>query len=255
MAATPLASALIACGPQDRAAPAEDASASLDVDARRRTHVVDGNATTEARGTGMLVIATRTGAPSYLGSVHAVARDSAGEVVAGADEDANADVSGTARGELSLVLPADESISVSLEAKTTAPTPSVCHAEVAQILVEADASARLQVLSWQCGERMGYVPPTVTSDCYWLVDWMSVARAAANAGEAVSVRIARSAELEAAPSVSWQAEPAAAGRFLEPQAPETSFVCASGGGAVSLSATVTLGDCVERLQQPIACAQ
>lgn len=256
MAATPLAVALVACGSHDHPAPADGANAGLDVDAARRTHVVDPSGLAEAHGVGTLVIATSSGAPSYLSSVHAVARDSAGEIVAGADTDANTetDADAIARGELSLLLPAGESIVVSLEAKTTDPEPSVCHAEIPELRVEADASARLQVLSWQCGERTGYVPPSSTSDCYWLVDWMSVARAAANVGEAVPVRVARSSELEDAPSVSWQVEPAAAGKFLKPQADETSFVCAAGGASVSLSATVALGDCVERLQQTIACS-
>jgi hypothetical protein len=254
VAAIPLAAALVACGAPDHAAPADDASASLDADTARRAHVVDAGATNAARATGTLVIATRSEAPSYLGSVHAVARNSAGDVVAGADEDENADAAGTARGELSLSVPADESISISLEAKSTEQEPSVCHAEIAEVLVEADASARLQVLSWRCGERTGYVPPSTTSDCYWLVDWMSVARAAATAGEAIPVQVARATELEDTPSVVWQAEPVAAGQFLKPQSAETSFVCAPGGGSVSLSATVTLGDCVERLQQSIACS-
>jgi hypothetical protein len=254
MTATPLLAALVACGAPDHAAPAEDAGASLDVDAARRAHVVDAGATSAARPTGTLVIATRSEAPSYLGSVHAVARSSAGEVVAGADEDDNQDAAGAARGELSLSVPADESITISLEAKSTEQEPSVCRAEIAKVVVDADASARLQVLSWRCGKRTGYVPPSVTSDCYWLVDWMSVARAAATAGEAVPVQVARATDLEDTPSVVWQAEPVAAGEFLKPQAAETSFVCAPGGSSVSLSATVTLGDCIERLQQPIACS-
>lgn len=251
----PLTAALTGCGAPDHAAPAEDASASLDVDAARRAHVIDAGTTSAARATGTLVIATRSEAPSYLGSVHAVARNSAGEVVAGADEDESTGAAaGAARGELSLSVPADESVSISLEAKSSEQEPSVCHAEIAKVVVDADASARLQVLSWRCGEHIGYVPPSVNSDCYWLVDWMSVARAAATAGEAIGVQVARATDLDGAPSVAWQAEPIAAGQFLKPQAAETSFVCAPGGGSVSLSATVTLGDCVERLQQAIACA-
>ncbi|HVY27801.1 MAG TPA: hypothetical protein VHB79_14700 [Polyangiaceae bacterium] len=250
---TPLAIALMACGAPEHAAPADDAGASIDVDAARRAQV-EPSATRDARATGTLVIATRGEAPSYLGSVHAVARNGAGEVVAGADEDENADVAGTARGELSLNVPAGESISIRLEAKSTEQEPSVCHAEIEDVLVQGAATAYLQVLSWRCGERTGYVPPRATSDCYWLVDWMSVARAAATAGEAIPVRVARATDLDSAPSVVWQAQPSAAGQFLKPEAAETSFVCASGSGSVSLSVTVTLADCVERLEQAIGCS-
>jgi hypothetical protein len=247
-----LAVLLVACGPQDHAPPPSEQSTTLDVEGR---HARLPSATkTSAAEEGTLLIATRTSAPSYLGQVHVVVRDADGNVVAGADEERDAAAPVTAPGDLSLALPAASDYRIELEARTTDPKPSECQAVVAPIGVAAGASARLQVLSWQCGERTGYVPPSAESACYWLVDWLSVGQASAHVGDSVRLALQTSAKLTAAPAVHWAVEPASAGAFTDDASGETSFRCAASGSAV-VSVTVTQGDCIEQLSQPLACAR
>lgn len=255
VALLPAIAALVACGSHDHAPPPDEQSTTLDVETHGR-HGSLPTATASARsaGEGTLLIATRTSAPSYLGQVHVVARDAEGNVVAGADEEQDADAAGTAPGELPLALPSAADYSIELEARTTDPKPSECSAIVAPVSVTAGASARLQVLSWQCGERTGYVPPSADSTCYWLVDWLSVGQDSARVGEPVRLALQSSAQLAAAPQLRWAVEPASAGTFTDDGSGETTFRCAVSGSA-TLSVTVTQGDCVEQLSQPVACAR
>jgi hypothetical protein len=252
--AVPGIAVLVACGPQDHPPAAHEQSTTLDVGGRARQPSLPTTTTPSAAAEGSLLIATRTSAPSYLGQVHVVARDADGKVVAGADEEQAVAATTTAPSDLSLALPAAADYRIELEARTIDPKPSECHGVVAPVSIAAGASARLQVLSWQCGERTGYVPPSADSACYWLVDWLSVGEAAPRGGEPVQLALQLSAELSAAPNVHWSAEPASAGTFTDDAASATSFSCAA-EGPVTLSATVTQGDCVEQLTQPLACAR
>lgn len=248
--------ALLACGPQDHPPPLDGAGVS--VDTSRRPHVTsaddDAQQERDVTGEGTLVVATRSSSvPSFLGSVHVVARDAAGRVVAGADEDESVQEPGLARGQLSLALPAGRSYRIELGARTTDPVPAECHAVVEPIAVEPDAEGHLQVLSWQCGERLGYVPPSVDSQCYWLARWMSVAQSAQAAGEPVAVWLQPSDGLTA-PRVRWSVAPASAGFFSDPTASSTTFICGDEGESATLSVSIEQGACVERLTQAIACA-
>jgi hypothetical protein len=252
VAIVPSLAVLVACGPQDHAPPPSEQATRLDVEGR---HASLPTATkTSAGEEGTLLVATRTSAPSYLGQVHVVARDADGNIVAGADEERDTAATAGSPGDLSLALPVASDYRIELEARTTDPKPSECRAVVAPISVAAGASARLQVLSWHCGERTGYVPPSAESACYWLVDWLSVGQASALVGESVRLALRASAELATAPEVHWAVEPVSAGTFTDDASGETSFRCTASGLA-TLSVTVTQGDCVEQLSQPLACAR
>jgi hypothetical protein len=191
------------------------------------------------------VIGDQPEVPSFLGALHAVAYDASGRVIGGADAEST---TGT---RLSLVLPAGTGYRLELSSETLDAAHQRCRARIEPLRIAAGAVGRVQVLAWECGDRTGYVPRAVSSDCYWLADWAFVARISAPVGEVIDVRAVRH-DSTASLAVHWSATSPNHGGFEDPEAAETSFRCGA-KGALALTAAFTDGACEQRITQAVDC--
>ena len=206
-----------------------------------------------ALGEGRLEVATRSSVTSFLGSTEAVVEDAAGQVVAGAFEDATAASSGELA-PLSFSLPAGQQYSLRLTARTQDARPTTCRATVGPVRVEAGAAAHVRVFAWDCGDRMGYVPQAAQDDCYWLADWSFVAHTRAAVGEAVEVAVATSAA-EKALRFHWSMLEPGFGAFADATSPTTALRCAAPGQELAFEVSIDDGTCQQRINHAISCAR
>lgn len=189
---------------------------------------------------------------SFLGAIHAVVTNAAGEVLGGADEEVASPELAQERN-LRLVLPAGEAFTVRLTAATTDPQPSSCTASIAALDVVAGATARARVFSWDCGGVSGYVPPSVATDCYWLADWTLVTRISAAVGERIAVKAAARGLDGTAPSFRWEAPSAKAGSFDDATKPNAAFRCEAAAAAVPLTLSLSDDTCTQTVTQVVSC--
>lgn len=205
----------------------------------------------QERTEGVLEISAGVNVKSFLGAIHAVVSNTAGQVVGGADEEvANPELAQDRS--LALSLPAGEGFSVSLSATTADSQPTTCRASIGSLRIDAGATARVQVFSWDCGGVSGYVPALQQGDCYWLADWAFVTRTTAAVGELIGVSAA-ARDLQGKPAqLSWSTTLPDHGTFTAPEAATTSFRCEA-AGAIDLTALATDGDCAQAVTQTISC--
>lgn len=205
-------------------------------------------------GEGTLVITAGGSVESYLGSARAVVRDSEGTVVGGGEQDFD---SGDARAsvlELALLLPAGKGYTLSLSAQSADPEPSTCLASIGPFQIDGGALAKVQVLAWDCGETIGYLPSSGESDdCFWLGDWSFISRSAAPVGEDISVGAAGHGAEGKPASFDWSTASPGLGRFAAPHAAETSFRCQSPGEQQPLIVTIRDGACRRQLSHTVSC--
>jgi len=203
------------------------------------------------RTEGVLEISAGTNVKSFLGAIHAVVTDAAGQVVGGADEEvANPELAQDRS--LALSLPAGEGFSVSLSATTADSQPTTCRARIGSLRVEAGATARVQVFSWDCGGVSGYVPALEQPDCYWLADWSFVTRTRAAVGDLIGVSAAARDPSGNPTQVSWSTSSPARGIFATPEAATTSFRCTAAGD-LDLTALANDGECAQAVTQTVSC--
>jgi hypothetical protein len=189
---------------------------------------------------------------SFLGAIHAVVIDASGEVLGGADEEV-ADPELAQERTLHLALPAGEGFTVSLTATTTDPRPSTCTASITALDITAGATARAQVFSWDCGGVSGYVPSSVTPDCYWLADWTLVTRTSAAVGDVIAVAAAARGLRGNQPSFNWSTPNDDLGSFDSRTARAANFRCQSPAVAIPLTLSLSDGDCTQHVTQTVSC--
>lgn len=209
-----------------------------------------GSTTTSARGRaeGRLEISA---GKSFLGAIHAVVTDAAGQVIGGADEEQASPELAHDRS-LAFLLPAAEGLRVSVSATTADSQPTTCRASIGALRVEAGATARVQVFSWDCGGVAGYVPALEQPDCYWLADWSFVTRTRAAVGALIGVSAA-ARDLQGNPTqLSWSTTRPDRGTFAEPESATTSFRCTA-PGELDITALASDGDCAQAVTQTISC--
>ena len=203
-------------------------------------------------GEGVLELVAATDVTSYLGSLHATVESADGRVVGGADEEVAVPASATARG-LSLVLPAGDDYTVSLTAATADAQPTTCRASVAGLRVEAGATARAQIFSWDCGDVTGYVPSAREGDCTWLADWSFVTRTSAALGDLITVSAAGHDLDGNLPDFTWSAASPDRGSFTKPAAAQTSFRCQAADEKLALTVALSAAGCEQRVTQTVSC--
>lgn len=248
------AALLLACGggvePYAPASAGEPAAASGVVDPAA---AAPSDSVATARGEGTLAISVGTSVESFLGAVHAVVTDSAGGVVGGVDEDV-ADPARTLERTLALPLPAGEGYRLSLTAETRDAQPTTCRASVEALSVEADATARVSVFSWDCAGAVGYVPATAEpSACDWLANWAFVARTSAAVGDRIAVAAAAHAANGQPALLRWSTPTPERGSFASPAAAHTSFQCLAAGEDLTLELVASDGGCAQHVTQHVAC--
>jgi hypothetical protein len=199
----------------------------------------------------VLELVAATDVTSYLGSLHAIVESADGRVVGGADEEVAAPASATARG-LSLVLPAGDGYTVRLTAATADAQPTTCRASVAGLRVEAGATARAQIFSWDCGAVTGYVPSARDGDCPWLADWSFVTRTSAALGDLIAVGVAGHDLDGNLPVFTWST-PSTAGGFDDSTAAQTSFRCQAADDKLALTVALSAAGCEQRVTQTVSC--
>ena len=243
---------LVGCGGlADPSAPAPSQAPPVAAGQATETPSARPAAPAQGRAEGMLEVSAGVNVKSFLGAIHAVVRDAAGQVVGGADEEV-ADPEAARERSLALSLPAGDDFSVSLSATTADSQPTTCHASIGSLRIDAGATARVQVFSWDCGGVSGYVPALEQSDCYWLADWAFVTRTTAAVGELIGVSAA-ARDLQGKPAqLSWSTTLPDHGTFTAPEAASTSFRCEA-AGAIDLTALATDGDCAQAVTQTISC--
>jgi hypothetical protein len=201
---------------------------------------------------GKLEIATRSSVTSFLGSTEAVVEDAAGEVVAGAFEDAAPGSSELAP--LTFSLPAGQKYTLRLTSTTQDANPTTCRATVGPVRVEEGATAHVRVFAWDCGDRRGYVPQAAQDDCYWLADWSFVAQTRAALGESVKVAVATGAA-ENALRFRWSTPEPDLGTFTNADSPATTLRCAAPGEELAFAVSIDDGICQQRINHAISCAR
>ncbi len=232
-------------------APAATDNAPSAARSPRSSTTVAPTATTLLPGEGLLEVSSGKSATSFLGSLHAVVTDAAGDVLGGADEDAAPDSNGD-RG-LSLALPAGEAYTVSLTAMTSDSKPTACRASVGSLRIDAGSTARAQIFSWDCGGVSGYVPPQLQTDCYWLADWSFVTRTSAGVGQLIDVSAAGHDLDGNLPKFSWSTPSPKLGSFEDPAAAKTAFRCAAAGENLSLTVALSDDTCAQQVTQTVSC--
>jgi hypothetical protein len=203
------------------------------------------------QGEGVLELVAATDVTSYLGSLHAVVENADGRVVGGADEEIATPASAAARG-LSLVLPAGDDYTVSLTAATADAQPTTCRALVAGLRVEAGATARAQIFSWNCGDVTGYVPSARDGDCLWLADWSFVTRTSAALGDLITVAAAGHDLGGRVPAFRWSTA-SDRGSFENPTVARTSFRCQVADEKLALTVALSAAGCEQRVTQTVSC--
>ncbi len=200
-----------------------------------------------APGEGVLEVSARGRVTSYLGATHAVVTNAAGQVVAGADEDAEPALGHAA--ELTLRLPASDDYTLSLSATPLDAAAESCRASIGPLQVEPGAAARVRVFAWDCGERIGYVPETAAQACYWLADWTVVGRTRAAVGEEVRVAVVAPERMR----YRWSSAAPELGRFSAPAAAQTALRCQAPGEDLAFQVAVTDGECEQLVTQTVSC--
>jgi hypothetical protein len=248
-------STLAGCGGStERFGPAEVGSAT-----ERKSHEADSKAVSARviapaeRRDGALLVRAGGSIESYLGGVRAVVRDAAGAVVGGGEQETDSAFTGSAL-ELSLSLPAGEGYTLSLSASTADAQPMTCRATVGPLQIDADALATVQVLAWDCGDAIGYVPgASDAGECFWLGDWSFVSRSSAAVGEDIVVSAAGHGAEGKPARFAWATAVPAFGRFADPNAAGTSFRCQSAGQEQLLTVTIRDGECQKQLSHSVSC--
>jgi hypothetical protein len=199
-------------------------------------------------GEGALSVSTRTDLVSYLGAVQLIVTDGAGNVVAGGEEETTSPATASS-GELSLRVPAGDDYTLHLTAATTDAQPTTCRSEVGPITVIDGATAQVQVLAWSCGDRLGYVPQGDAQQCYWLADWLFVAKSQAAVGEEIAMNV------QAFPGVAvrWSLADEESGAFSDPRAARTELRCRGAAEDLQLRATLAGPHCEQRITQRVSC--
>ncbi len=200
---------------------------------------------------GVLEISVGTNVKSFLGAIHAVVTNAAGEVVGGADEEVSNPALAQDRS-LALVLPSGDGFNVRLSATTADSRPTVCRAAIDSLRLEAGATARVQVFSWDCGGVSGYVPAVAQPDCYWLADYAFVTRTSAIVGALIGVRAAAHDAQGNPAQLSWSSTLPARGSFADPAAAQTSFRCEAAGN-LDVIALANDGECTQAVTQTVSC--
>jgi hypothetical protein len=244
--------AFLLCCSGEPLAPAPTGSAPGGAQSPAKSTTVAAPSEPTSRGEGRLEVSSGQTATSFLGSLHAVVTDAAGEVLGGADEDI---AFGTSDGDhsLSLVLPAGEGYTVSLTASTSDVHPTTCKASLAALRIDAGSTARAQVFSWDCGGVSGYVPQALQTDCYWLADWSFVTRTSAAIGQLINVSAAGHDLDGNLPKFSWSTSSPELGSFDDPAAARTAFRCAAAGENLPLTVLLDDGNCAQQITQTVAC--
>jgi hypothetical protein len=242
------AASLLGCG-ADHFEPHQEPAPRGELTGQARPSQVDAPAVT--LGEGRLEIATRSSVTSFLGSTEAVVEDAAGNVVAGAFEDATA-ASAADPSPLSFSLPAGQEYMLRLTSTTDDAKPTTCRATVGPVRVEQGAAAQVRVFAWDCGERMGYVPQAANDDCYWLADWSFVAQTRAALGESVEVGVATRAT---APHLRfrWSTLTPKLGAFSDSEAPTTALRCVGTGDQLAFEVSIDDGTCQQHVNHVISC--
>lgn len=199
----------------------------------------------------VLEISAGTNVRSFLGAIHAVVTNAAGEVVGGADEEVANPALAQDRS-LALVLPSGDGFNVRLSATTADSRPTICRAAIDSLRLEAGATARVQVFSWDCGGVSGYVPAVAQPDCYWLADYAFVTRTSAIVGELIGVRAAAHDAQGNPAQLSWSSTLPARGSFADPAAAHTSFRCEAAGN-LDVIALANDGECTQAVTQTVSC--
>jgi len=189
---------------------------------------------------------------SYLSAVHALVRDSQGQVVGGADGDA-AGAPGATGPQLSLVLPAGKSYTLNLAASTDDAVPTTCTASIGPLSIEAGATASVQVFAWQCGDVTGYVPSSVDDEYPWLLDFIYVARTSAAVGEIIGLSAAGHDAAGEPAQFAWSDGAPTRGAFAEPDAASTSFHCLAAAEQIPLTVTINDGQHTKQVTQMVDC--
>lgn len=242
------AASLLGCGgehlePHQEPAPRGELTAEASRD--------EAEAPAAALGEGRLEVVTRSSVTSFLGSTEAVVEDAAGNVVAGAFEDATA-ASANDGSPLTFSLPAGQEYTLRLTSTTDDTSPTTCRAMVGPVQVEQGAAAHVRVFAWDCGERMGYVPQAAHDDCYWLADWSFVAQTRAALGETVDVAVAtRSADKPL--RFNWSMREPGLGAFTDSNSPSTSLRCVAPGDELAFEVSIDDGTCQQHINHAISC--
>lgn len=248
-----VALALAACGGAEHYGPVPGDDSS-EPSASRSTRAASPVARTTHRFAeeGVLEVSASSPVTSYLGSVHGVVTDASGQVVAGAEREANDAVAATGP-ELSFTLPAGGDYTVSLSAESADARPTTCRATVGPLRVEAEAVAKLQVLAWDCGERVGYLPSEPGGECFWLAEWSFVSRLSAAIGQDISVSAAGHDAQGQPASFDWSTAEPGLGAFAEPHASSTSFRCRAAGQSLPLIVSISDAECQRQLFHSVTC--
>jgi hypothetical protein len=199
-------------------------------------------------GQAVLLVSARTSVKSFLGALHAVVEDAEGRVVAGADEETS-DPEGSQQTELPLEVPAGSGYTLRLNATTADSQRATCRTSVGPLSLVDGATARVQILAWDCGDRTGYVPQTAQNDCYRLADWAFVGRTVAAVGEQVEGGVAASA----AATFRWSSAGPELGSFSAPEAAKTAFRCEAPGDELELEVLLSDATCRQRVTQTVSC--
>jgi len=224
--------------PSTSSATGRDDAQATDIDARAFDPL------TEAE----LLVRARTRVTSFLGTTHAVVEDAEGSIVAGADEDSS-NPEPSQESQLSLRLPAGSGYTLKLSATTSDEHPTTCRASVGPLSVRGGSTARVQVLAWDCGEKVGYVPETLENDCYWLADWAFVDRTSAAVGERIQGGVAASGSAR----YRWSSPAPELGDFTAQDAARINFRCEAPGEKLTLQVTLSEGGCEQHVTQTVSC--
>ncbi len=207
-------------------------------------------------GEGSLEVKAKSAITSYLSRIHGVVTNAAGEVVAGAEIDAepaehaaNAD----AAPDLRLTVPEGEDYTLTLTASTTDAEPTTCRAVIGPLSIAADSVATVRVLGWDCGGETGYVPSAFESECFWLAEWLFVANKSARVGEDIHVSAAGHDARGKLARFDWSAPAPSLGRFAQPQAARTSFRCQEPGQDQPLTVAISDAECQAQFSHRVSC--
>lgn len=197
-------------------------------------------------GVGRLEVRARTELVSYLGALHLVVTNAAGDVVGGVDEETTEP---SAHGSLLLEVPAARGYALHLTTSADDAQTTSCRAEIDPVDVEAGATARVQVYAWDCGERVGYVPEREAQSCYWLADWAFVGNTEALVGDEIAVAVV-------APDGArfhWSSASARLSSFADEAAASTVVSCAAAGDDLEFQVVVEGPDCQQLITQRVSC--
>jgi hypothetical protein len=241
---------LVGCGSAERYPAVDDAAAeALPSRSSSRSDSDAEPPSATARDEGVLRVSARSALQRRLGAVHFVVRDSAGEVIAGGDQEAR---DGHVEAlELSMALPAAEGLRLELTATTTDAETSTCTAFVGPFRIEAGSEASFEVFVWRCDGAPGAAAPE--PECYWLADWVGVTRTSAASGELIGVSAAGHDAAGEPARIAWSTSAPEQGRFIDATAGDTSFRCAAPNVAVPLSVALSDDQCQSQFTKLVSC--